>query len=149
MSSFEGYHPLLTPQFRFDWLTNFRLKQVAQLTENDLAATAEWINATMRDTMSRVALTWGIERRTTHKLVAWGGFRQIDLPNHVAQAYLTGPTLPQAEQQEIVDRLVAFGQAELQLTTLTLRPDHHLDDSVLTQAGFTPLASGQWRWTSR
>ena len=145
MSSFEGYHPLLTPQFRFDWLTQFRLKQVAALTHQELAATAEWVNHTMRQTMGRTALTWGIERRATHKLVGWGGFDQLDLQAKTGRTYLTGSTLQPAEQQEIVDRLVHFAQEELQLDQLDLRDSTNLDDAVLTAAGLTrqgPL----WHW---
>lgn len=147
MSSFEGYHPLLTPQFRFDWLTQFRLKQVAAVTHQDLAQTAEWINTTMRQTMSRNALTWGIERRATHKLVGWGGFFTVDLPAHKGQAYLSGATLPASEQQEIVERLVDFAREELQLTVLTLRDSDNLDDAVVQAAGFTPDSHQNWRWS--
>ncbi|CAJ1229150.1 GNAT family N-acetyltransferase [Levilactobacillus zymae] len=147
MSSFEGYHPLLTPKFRFDWLTQFRLKQVAAITDQDLAETAEWINTNMHQTMSRNALTWGIERRATHKLVGWGGFHTVDLPAHKGQAYLSGQTLPASEQQEIVDRLVNFAREELQLTVLTLKDSQNLDDAVVAAAGFEQDAQQNWRWS--
>ncbi|WP_143461481.1 GNAT family N-acetyltransferase [Levilactobacillus enshiensis] len=148
MSSFEGYHPLLTPTFRFDWLTRFKLKNVADLTNQDLGETADWVNGTMRNTMARTALTWGIERRQTHKLIGWGGFTNLDLSAHKGQACLTGKRLPVAEQQEIVDRLVSFGREELQLTKLTLPDTTLLDDAVLTAAGFIKT-DDQWRWTLR
>ncbi|GEO67452.1 GNAT family N-acetyltransferase [Levilactobacillus spicheri] len=148
MSSFEGYHPLLTPNFRFDWLTQFRLKQVATLTQRDLADTAEWVNGTMRQTMSRTALTWGIERRATHKLVGWGGFDQLNLQQQTGRTYLTGPTLPANEQQEIVNRLVHFAQEELQLNELDLQPSHNLDTAVLTAAGLTKK-NELWHWQRR
>ncbi|MFD1454709.1 GNAT family N-acetyltransferase [Levilactobacillus lanxiensis] len=148
MSSFEGYHPLLTPQFRFDWLTQFNLKNVADLTANDLGATADWVNATMHDTMDRSALTWGIERRRTHKLIAWGGFSDLDLTAHTGKIGFNGKRVPVNEQQEIVDRLVHFGHEELQLTDMTLTSAGKLDDAVLAAAGFVQ-ADGQWRWTFR
>lgn len=148
MSSFEGYHPLLTPTFRFDWLTRFKLKNVADLTNQELGETADWVNTTMRNTMSRTALTWGIERRRTHKLIGWGGFTDLDLIAHRGQACLAGKRLPAAEQQEIVDRLVNFGREELQLTKLTLPDATRLDDAVLLAAGFVQT-DGQWRWTLR
>jgi len=147
MSSFEGYHPLLTPKFRFDWLTRFKLKNVAELTNRDLAETADWINNTMRSTMKRATLTWGIERRQTHKLVGWGGFLELDLPAHTGHAGLAGKRLPVSEQQEIVDRLVNFGRDELQLTELKLTPSAHLDETVLAAAGFTADSTGKdWTW---
>ncbi|QMU08179.1 GNAT family N-acetyltransferase [Levilactobacillus suantsaii] len=145
MSSFEGYHPLMTPTFRFDWLTQFRLKHVATLTHQGLAETADWLNTVMRQTMSRQALTWGIERRATRKLVGWGGFQAIDLPGHRGDVYLTAPQLPSSEQQEILTRLVKFAQSELEFTTLTLLDDHDLDTTVLTTLGFTPRQNHQWR----
>lgn len=145
MSSFEGYHPLLTPNFRFDWLTQFRLKQVATLTRRDLADTAEWVNATMRATMSRSALTWGIERRATHKLVAWGGFEQLNLQQKTGRTYLAGPALPVNEQQEIVNRLVHFAQEELQLDELDLQPNPRIETAVLTAAGLTK-SHDLWHW---
>ncbi|HIW71361.1 MAG TPA: GNAT family N-acetyltransferase [Candidatus Levilactobacillus faecigallinarum] len=148
MSSFEGYHPLLTPNFRFDWLTQFRLKQVSLLTRRDLADTAEWVNGTMRATMGRTALTWGIERRATHKLVGWGGFDQLDLQHGTGQTYLTGATLPANEQQEIVNRLVHFAQEELQLDELTLKESSNLDTAVLTAAGLTKK-DDLWHWQRR
>ncbi|WP_367296252.1 GNAT family N-acetyltransferase [Levilactobacillus yonginensis] len=146
MSSFEGYHPLLTPLFRFDWLTRFNLKNVADLANEDLAATAEWVNTTMHDTMSRTALTWGIERRQTHKLVGWAGFTALDLTTHKGQIRFIGKRLPVTEQQEIVDRLVNFGRDELQLTTLKLTAPERLDDVVLVAAGFTQTTDGPWTW---
>ncbi|WP_024746685.1 GNAT family N-acetyltransferase [Levilactobacillus namurensis] len=145
MSSFEGYHPLLTPNFRFDWLTQFRLKQVSQLTHQDLAETAEWVNATMRHTMARTALTWGIERRATHKLVGWGGFERLNLQQKTGRTYLTGPKLPANEQQEIVNRLVHFAQEELGLDDLELEASTNLDTAVLAAAGL--LQRGDvWHW---
>ncbi|TGD20258.1 GNAT family N-acetyltransferase [Levilactobacillus suantsaiihabitans] len=145
MSSFEGYHPLLTPLFRFDWLTQFNLKNVADLTGNDLGVTADWVNTTMHDTMNRTALTWGIERRRVHKLVAWGGFSELNLTKHTGQIGFAGKRLPASEQQEIVDRLVHFGHEELQLTELTLIDAGKLDPAVLAAAGFQPHAN-TWRW---
>ena len=147
MSSFEGYHPLLTPSFRFDWLNRFKLKNVATLTNRDLAETADWINNTMRSTMKESTLTWGIERRRTHKLVGWGGFFTLDLPAHTGHAGLEGKRLPINEQQEIVDRLVNFGRDELQLTEMTLTPSVNLDETVLAAAGFTAnTVDADWTW---
>jgi len=145
MPSFEGYHPLLTPNFRFDWLTQFRLKQVAALTQKDLADTAEWVNGTMHSTMDRSALTWGIERRATHKLVGWGGFEHLNLQQKTGQAYLTGAKLPAVEQQEVVNRLVHFAQEELQLDQLTLRPSNRLDTAVLDATGLKHKGD-LWCW---
>lgn len=148
MSSFEGYHPLLTPLFRFDWLTQFKLKNVADLTANDLGVTADWINLTMRHTMERSALTWGIERRQTHKLVAWGGFSDLNLTAHTGKIGFNGKRLPLNEQQEIVDRLVHFGHEELQLTNMTLVSTGKLADDVLLAAGFQQQQA-QWRWQTQ
>lgn len=145
MSSFEGYHPLLTPLFRFDWLTRFNLKNVAELTHNELGTTADWVNATMQKTMGQTALTWGIERRQPHKLVAWGGFNHLNLTAHTGEVGFYGKRLPASEQQEIVNRLVHFGQDELQLTTLDLTDAAKLDEAVLAAAGFQPYQD-HWRW---
>lgn len=145
MSSFEGYHPLLTPIFRFDWLTQFKLKNVAELTKQDLAETADWVNATMQQTMGQTALTWGIERRQTHKLIGWGGFTRLDLNTRTSQMTIQGHRLTAAEQQEIIDRLVHFGQDELQLKTMTLSQSAHVEPTVLAAAGFT-TQNNDWIW---
>jgi len=146
MASFEGYHPLLTRRYRFDWLTRFNLKNVADLTQQELSPTADWINATMRDTMDRRKLVWGIEDRATHKLVAWGGFPPLDLGEPTGQVYVLGRPLPTADQQEIQERLVAFGRDELQLSTLTLQTAKHLDPEALEAAGFNSKSPQHWEW---
>ncbi|MFC6274447.1 N-acetyltransferase [Levilactobacillus tangyuanensis] len=146
MASFEGYHPLLTRRYRFDWLTRFNLKNVADLTQQELSPTADWINATMRDTMDRRKLVWGIEDRATHKLVAWGGFPTLDLGEQTGQVYVLGRPLPTADQQEILERLVAFGRDELQLSTLTLQTAKHLDPEALEAAGFNSKSPQHWEW---
>jgi len=146
MASFEGYHPLLTSRYRFDWLTRFNLKNVADLTQQDLSITADWINTTMRDTMDRRKLVWGIEDRTTHKLVAWGGFPILALTDQAGQVYVLGRPLPANDQREILKRLVAFGRDELQLDTLTLQTAKHLDPTAIEAAGFTSKSPQHWEW---
>lgn len=148
MSSFEGYHPLLTPSFRFDWLTQFKLKNVATLTSQDLATAADWVNATMHATMNRTALTWGIERRQTHKLMGWGGFTDLEIPAHRCALQVVGPKFTPTDQEEILRRLIAFGHDELQLTKLTLVDDHRLAQMALTAVGFQ-REDQQWIWRAQ
>ncbi|MCX7512121.1 N-acetyltransferase, partial [Levilactobacillus brevis] len=91
------------------------------------------------------ALTWGIERRQTHKLIGWGGFTHLDLNTRTSQLAIQGRRLTAAEQQEIIDRLVHFGQDELQLKTMTLNQSAHVEPAVLAAAGFT-TQNNDWIW---
>ncbi|MBW1605234.1 hypothetical protein [Lactobacillus sp. Sy-1] len=65
MNHFEGLHPILTANYRLDWLTKFKLPAVTQLRAelnqpSNLEATSRWINETMRRVMGGSELCWGL-----------------------------------------------------------------------------------------
>lgn len=152
MPKLEKYHPILTPNYTFDWLTKSRVKDVFTLTEQTqptaqptILSTADEINQTMRDIFHDKKLIWGITDRKTDQLIGRAGFELLDFVNHTAT--LTVTLLPAQRQlailTEIYGRLVAFGRHELALTTLTvalLQADPQLTD-LLTTLKFTKVTT--------
>lgn len=144
MSQFEKYHPILTAHYAFDWLTKARSIDVLRLYQRaDAAMTiqtaAEKINQTMREIFHDQKLVWGVTDRTDGHFVGQVGFDPIDTSTGQATVSVdVFADTPAAVLTEIYQRLVAFGTAELKLTTLTVTltgPDSKCDQ-VLTALGF-------------
>lgn len=82
MAKFEKYHPLLSVHYQLDWLTLYKLKDVARLRADRTQAalsgrerdqsvedTARYVNHSMRLVMSDQALLYGIGDRQTKEFL--------------------------------------------------------------------------------
>lgn len=74
MAKFELYHPILTPHYQLNWLTNFKVKDINALRQTvnpneSMIETANYINREMSTVMNDRALTWGVgDKQTDHFL---------------------------------------------------------------------------------
>lgn len=147
MAQFEKYHPILTPHYALDWLTKARAIDVQRLYADNtnapvpITTVATTINQTMRAIFRDQKLVWGVSDRASDAFVGQVGFDPIDMTTHqatlqvsVCPDYQTAATL-----QELYQRLVAFGTAELKLTTLTVQPVDDPTTEILTTLGFQRL----------
>jgi len=128
MPKLEKYHPILTPNYTFDWLTKTKVKDLFTLLQQTqpsskvtILSTADETNQTMRDIFHDKKLIWGITDRKSNQFIGQAGFDPLDLTNQTGT--LTVTLLPDHQQltvlTEIYDRLVSFASHELGLTTLT------------------------------
>ncbi|WP_283678961.1 GNAT family N-acetyltransferase [Lentilactobacillus sp. Marseille-Q4993] len=82
MSTFEKYHPVLTPHYQLDWLTQTPVKEIFALYQNEhietsltlakpteILDTVRNVNHTMQAVMSEEELTWGITDKDTNEFV--------------------------------------------------------------------------------
>lgn len=65
MAKFELYHPILTPHFTLDWLTQFKVRDINVLRQQTVPGesiidTANYVNREMSTIMHDRALTWGV-----------------------------------------------------------------------------------------
>ncbi|WP_054700591.1 hypothetical protein [Secundilactobacillus odoratitofui] len=65
MAKFELYHPIQTPHYQLDWLTQFKVKDINTLRQQTQPAetiiqTANFVNRVMSTIMHDQALTWGV-----------------------------------------------------------------------------------------
>ncbi|GAT18283.1 hypothetical protein IWT5_00556 [Secundilactobacillus silagincola] len=70
MAKFELYHPILTPHYQLNWLTNFKVKDINALRQTinpneSMIETATYINREMSTVMNDQALTWGVGDKQT------------------------------------------------------------------------------------
>ena len=68
MTKFELYHPILTPHYQLNWLTQFKVKDVNTLrrrltAHESMIETANYVNREMSTVMNDQALTWGISNK--------------------------------------------------------------------------------------
>ncbi|UQS84428.1 hypothetical protein MOO46_04010 [Apilactobacillus apisilvae] len=110
MKSFEGIHPILTNNFRLDWLTEFKLQDVIDFQkksdpESDIASTGNFINAAMIDVMRKKALLWGIENKETHQFIGMGGIANISEGDTAPTIYLNIIEIDTTLEMEILNRI--------------------------------------------
>lgn len=156
MSQFEKYHPILTPHYAFDWLTKARAIDVLHLdqqrtpADHSLTSTATRINQTMRDIFSDQQLIWGVSDRQTGAFLGQVGYAPIDMTAKTATLTVDLMANFQTEPvyTEIIERLVAFGTAELKLTelTVTLPTTTPTLVTVLKRLNFTPIDQQRYRY---
>ncbi|MTV82040.1 hypothetical protein [Secundilactobacillus folii] len=70
MAKFERYHPIMTPHFTMDWLTQFKVKDInllrRQTVPNEtIIETAKYVNRQMSTVMHDQSLTWGVAEKQT------------------------------------------------------------------------------------
>lgn len=127
MAKFELYHPIMTPHFSLDWLTQFKVKDINALRQRavpgeSMIDTASYVNREMSTVMHDQALTWGVAEKQS------ANFRGIvHLIPHTSEATTAQLTIIPVKQPD--DALVSeiqtymrdftsqnFNQSTLQLT---------------------------------
>lgn len=68
MAKFELYHPILTPHYQLNWLTQFKVKDINTLRQRlnaheSMIETANYVNREMSTVMNDQALTWGVSNK--------------------------------------------------------------------------------------
>jgi len=120
MAKFELYHPILTPHYQLDWLTNFKVKdvnalrQISQPTESILE-TANYVNREMSTIMNDQALTWGVSDKQQDDLLAIVNLAPANANFKKAQLTITQVAKDnQSLVEEIETYMTEFAQNELQ-----------------------------------
>ncbi|MFC6255133.1 GNAT family N-acetyltransferase [Secundilactobacillus hailunensis] len=120
MAKFELYHPILTPHYQLDWLTNFKVKDVNALRQTinpkeSMLETANYVNREMSTIMNDQALTWGVSDKQQDDLLAIVNLAPADDQFKKAQLTITQVTkTSQSLVEEIENYMTEFAQNELQ-----------------------------------
>ncbi|PWG00099.1 GNAT family N-acetyltransferase [Levilactobacillus bambusae] len=130
MVLFEQYHPILTPHYTLDWLTEFDLMKVHQarlglnhyaasgLTEPTIQQTANFVNQTMHDIMTEKELTWGIKTRSDNFFVGMVSLMAITKTSAELRFMLFNESEID-QHQEIITRVIDLAFHQLGLINLT------------------------------
>jgi RimJ/RimL family protein N-acetyltransferase len=161
MTPFEVYHPLMSQNLVFDWLTTFPLKAVFQLQHDaslaaqkqrapiaDMTTTARSINQMMHHVMRNECLVWGVGLKPAKQLL---GFVQLIPNKSVAQVALDFlPTYQTtAILKETLQRVgqLAFHEFDCTVLQITLQStETHLAQQLMTQ-GFAQHAANTYQIT--
>ncbi|MCH5462368.1 GNAT family N-acetyltransferase [Lactobacillus sp. LC28-10] len=127
MSKFELYHPILTPHYQLNWLTNFKVKDVNTLRRTmnpseTMIETANYINREMSTVMNDQALTWGIGDKQKDNFI--GIVHLAPVNGSFKSAELTITRVNNDDQtliEEIQTYLTEFSKNQLQSSQLTLK----------------------------
>ncbi|KRN25331.1 GNAT family N-acetyltransferase [Lacticaseibacillus camelliae] len=150
MAKFEKYHPLLSVHYQLDWLTLYKLKDVARLRADRTQAalsgrerdqsvedTARYVNHSMRLVMSDQALLYGIGDRQTKEFL--GSICLWRFDSGMTSAQVRFEQLPETApevMQEIVPRVAGFAFFELGLKELYAVLPETAEAAVDLLAGF-------------
>ncbi|MCK8624428.1 hypothetical protein [Apilactobacillus xinyiensis] len=112
MKSFEWLHPILTPHFKLDWLTKFKLKEVNDFqNQNNLQQSMNqsmnYINETMKNVMEMKALVWGVEENESKNLIGIIEVNDLDASTCVK---FIGNKISSKSQKAILDRITPLLQ---------------------------------------
>ncbi|VDG21285.1 GNAT family N-acetyltransferase [Lactiplantibacillus mudanjiangensis] len=145
MAKFEKYHPILTPHYTLDWLTQSRMNAILafdQLTDPTatLLTTADAVNQIMRDIFHDQKLVWGITDRQNDQFIGQAGFDHLD--SSPDQATLKVRLIPSAHTApvltELYPRLTDFATDELKRPhlSITLTATDQISVPILTALGY-------------
>ncbi|GAA3600638.1 hypothetical protein [Secundilactobacillus similis] len=139
MAKFELYHPILTPHYRLDWLTQFTVKDVNALRQQrfpneTLLETATYINREMSTVMHDQALTWGIQDKVTEAFNGSATLSKTDDGLGLLSLTLTTDADRSALIHDLVTYMNDFSRSELGATQFAVQADNA--DEVLTSLGF-------------
>lgn len=150
MAKFEKYHPLLSVHYQLDWLTLYKLKDVARLRadkvqaafsgrerDQSVEATARYVNHSMRLVMSDQALLYGIGDRQTGAFL--GSICLWRFDSAMTSAQMRFEQLPETApevMQEIIPRVAGFAFFELGLHELYALLPESAAPAVDLLAGF-------------
>lgn len=127
MAKFELYHPILTPHYQLNWLTQFKVKDINALRQRinpneTIIETANYINREMSTVMNDQALTWGVSDKQQDNFIGIVNLAPSD--QQVNEALLTITSVTPADQtlaNEIQAYMSEFAKNELQTSHLTVK----------------------------
>ncbi|GAX04781.1 hypothetical protein IWT25_00074 [Secundilactobacillus pentosiphilus] len=124
MAKFELYHPILTPHYQLNWLTQFKVKDINALRQRlniheSMIETATYVNREMSTVMNDQALTWGISNKQQDDFIGIVNLAPGD--NHFKTAVLTIIRVNEDDQDlvaEIQAYMTKFAKNQLQSSPL-------------------------------
>lgn len=69
MEQLRNYHPILTENYRWDFLSNLSGKALMNFLNTDINTTAQFANQAMQQIMSNQGLIWGVTLKNSSILI--------------------------------------------------------------------------------
>ena len=69
MEQLRNYHPILTENYRWDFLSNLSGKALMNFLNTDINATAQFANQAMQQIMSNQGIIWGVTLKNSSTLI--------------------------------------------------------------------------------
>ncbi len=161
MSLFEQYHPVLTPNYKLDWLTktpvvemlnSFNLKTTIHTIDFNLPTEVNhiitFVNQTMSQVMNEQELTWAITDRHTNAFLGIVKITQLTEPVATISYVMFADN--RKTLAEVLQRVVLFIQDHFVATSIQLfLPNDQnpltTNQLVAIQLGFQPQGA-QLSW---
>ncbi|AQW21373.1 hypothetical protein PL11_005225 [Lentilactobacillus curieae] len=160
MSQFEKYHPILTPNYTLDWLTQTPVKNIFELYQGNnyetsltikrpssILDTVRNVNHTMQKVMAEKELTWGITDSDSGEFL--GVIKAFDLSEDTPEAKISFVTKAQQPEEllfQVVKRTVKFIIDHFASTKVAihLEKDNQSVTQILKLLGFIQANQGRW-----
>lgn len=69
MEQLRNYHPILTENYRWDFLSNLNGKSLIDFLNTDINATTKFANHAMQQIMSNLGIIWGVTLKNSSDLI--------------------------------------------------------------------------------
>lgn len=69
MEQLRNYHPILTENYRWDFLSNLSGKALMDFLNTDINTTAQFANQAMQQIMSNQGIIWGVTLKNSSSLI--------------------------------------------------------------------------------
>lgn len=132
MAAFEKYHPIMSRHYTLDWLTQFKLKDIYALRQEQEVAVAQerpidqtmtesarFVNRAMALVMADQALVYGVSAHNDDTLLAMLGLYGFSTDRaSVTIRMVSAPGADAAVLAEVLPRIIGFAVHELGLKQL-------------------------------
>ncbi|AKP68009.1 hypothetical protein [Companilactobacillus ginsenosidimutans] len=137
MIKVKSYRPLVTENLIWDFPSHFKLKEVSEFMQEDIAHTTDFISETAKETMRNQSVYWFIEDKKLQKIHALISIKSIDFDNSSAKLFTKfDDDISDEFEHEIIERLYMFVNEQISLSELEIEENPTKVTNFFTSNGY-------------
>ncbi len=138
MIKVKSYRPLVTENLIWDFPSRYKLKEVSEFLQEDIATVTDFISETAKETMSNQSVYWFIEDKKKHQIIALVAIKSIDFDNNSATLFTKFDEELSAQLgNEIAERLFMFVNEQISLSELEIEKNPTNVTKFFTSNGYS------------
>ena len=138
MIKVKSYRPLVTENLIWDFPSRYKLKEVSEFLQEDIATVTDFISETAKETMSNQSVYWFIEDKKKHQIIALVAIKSIDFDNNSATLFTKFDEELSAQLgNEIAERLFMFVNEQISLSELEIEKNQTNVTKFFTSNGYS------------
>jgi bifunctional ADP-heptose synthase (sugar kinase/adenylyltransferase) len=138
MIKVKSYRPLVTENLIWDFPSRYKLKEVSEFLQEDIATVTDFISETAKETMSNQSVYWFIEDKKKHQIIALVDIKSIDFDNNSATLFTKFDEELSAQLgNEIAERLFMFVNEQISLSELEIEKNPTNVTKFFTSNGYS------------